>query len=176
MLRFVLATSFVLLAGCGGETTYLVRGPGCDSPDQCKGDRICVDHRCRYPGEAGQDGGARNDAGPRLDGGSDGGSDGGTPGDGTIGASCENERACDEGTPPFCLTEEGSFGLFTGGYCTTACDDSLECPAGSSCAFSLNQGSGMCVSGCRSDDDCRVDYICATETGVQGCVPPLLGP
>lgn len=72
--------------GCGDDDSS-----GCDSDDNCKGERICVDGKCVEPSEAGGRGGAElGSAGTEDGGGGSGGEngmDGGTAGSGETGGT-----------------------------------------------------------------------------------------
>jgi hypothetical protein len=67
--------------------------PGCGSDADCKGDRICVDGNCVYPGAAGGEGGSAGSAGEGGGSGGAGGSSAGAGGSGGV-TDAELEAAC----------------------------------------------------------------------------------
>jgi hypothetical protein len=90
------------------------------------------------------------------------GGDGGTGGTGTgvLGASCTSSDECGGGL--YC---EASL---PGGYCTTDCAGSADCPSGGQC-FSLVDATGeqyaVCLQSCASPSECRTSegYTCDVD-------------
>ena len=95
-----------------------------------------------------------------------GGDDVGGGGDAGLGEACEADADCGDGL--YCES-------FSGGYCTTDCNDAAsECPGGSTC-FDIgvdDEPYQICFQDCDVDGDCgRGGYICDAVGGVGSCIP-----
>ncbi len=160
-------TLIALIGGAGACTTlapleYPADAGGCQSDDACKGDRICDQGRCVYPGsvlDGGVDGGGQPDAG--LPDGSKPDAGGNPPGPGELGGRCEAAFSCvDPGA--ICIRD------LPDGYC--AIPGCRTCPSQGVCVLT-EQGEEICILGCSSSADCRVGYECVDTLGAFACLP-----
>lgn len=63
-----------------------------------------------------------------------------------VGARCESADDCDDR----CLADRGT-GNWPGGFCTTSCEASGDCPGAATCA---DVEGGVCLFRCEHDPDC----------------------
>jgi hypothetical protein len=83
-----------------------------------------------------------------------------------VGGACTLDDACSTG---FCIPDTDANGKptqWTDGYCSGDCANS-SCPEGRCLAMADN--SGLCVSTCTTDSDCRMGYVCTQA--VSACLP-----
>ncbi|MDP2345684.1 MAG: S8 family serine peptidase [Deltaproteobacteria bacterium] len=95
-----------------------------------------------------------------------GGDDVGGGGDAGLGDACAAPSDCGDGL--YCES-------FSGGYCTSDCNDSAsECPDGSTC-FDIgvdNEPYQICFRDCAVDADCgRAGYVCDVVADIGSCIP-----
>ncbi|MCD6498771.1 MAG: S8 family serine peptidase [Deltaproteobacteria bacterium] len=76
--------------------------------------------------------------------------------DGKIGSPCIESADCLNGTG-FCL---GSMMGFTNGYCTTSCNNDMDCGGDSNRCVLITEHGKFCYAGCSMDGDCRPSYVC----------------
>ena len=88
-------------------------------------------------------------------------------GSGLVGQTCADKSDCASG---YCLADiyRGESTGWVGGYCSELCTDASDCPQGSGC-HQLETGNSLCLSFCRTDRDCRENYLCDPEWKV--CLP-----
>lgn len=82
-----------------------------------------------------------------------------------VGAACITHADCDTGV---CLPDSDDL---PGGYCSQLDCGTGTCPAGSECVYAAASDVHVCLSTCRSNDDCRADYACQFARGHYSCVP-----
>ncbi len=93
--------------------------------------------------------------------------------DASVGDACTDDAMCPSGG--FCFAE--AFGGWPDGMCILfGCDatDGTGCPEGATCI--PGRRSGLCVSDCATDGDCRAGYRCADNAALAGtryCAPVL---
>ncbi len=77
-----------------------------------------------------------------------------------IAGACRADTDCETG---YCNTRPSN------GYCTLQCAGDEECPTGSRCISDLDSDGKrrkLCLKTCESDDGCRADQFCPTESKV----------
>ncbi len=139
-------------------TTTCASDSDCSTGSQCVTDNQGV-HRCLASCQTNQD--CRNGyacvADPTTSGAVCEPYGGGTGG---IGDPCTSVADCSGGTKATCTTDTGGY---PGGYCSTACASTDQCPSGSACVSS-NGGTGNCEKTCSADTDCRTGYTCQKDS------------
>src|SRR5580700_588329 len=90
-----------------------------------------------------------------------GGSTSGGSAGNSLGQSCDSDSSC--GDDLTCFTS------IPGGYCSTTCSGSADCPTGGSCATPIS-GEQICIVSCQPASGCgRAGYVCDPYCSV--CVP-----
>lgn len=100
--------------------------------------------------------------------------------DHTAGKGCKRDSDCPNGR---CVREIQVASMSEaratpGGYCTADCDSDFTCGKGAECSVGVGEDRGLCLSACRTQDDCREGYVCANATSsfgltVSGSCQPL---
>ncbi|AGP36600.1 hypothetical protein BE04_32925 [Sorangium cellulosum] len=82
------------------------------------------------------------------------------------GSACTEDSVC---SGEWCLSQ-AQYG-FPGGYCSGFCGDGIgECTGGGTCYIDPGDTTGICLTPCAADSDCRDGYICdADNTCWPGC-------
>lgn len=155
------APQVMCTSGCADVSSDAANCGRCGAA--CGSGQTCVNGGC-VNGSTGRDAGtAPVDTGPAP---VDAGGGGGPVIDPTRGpgAACTSDANCAGAT---CIPPQSGW---AGGYCSTTCTRSTQCGAGVCVATGAT--TGICLSVCRTNADCRSGYFCQPGTTVTGfCYP-----
>jgi Cys-rich repeat protein len=137
---------------CQNGTCVAAMASGCSANSDCPTGETCTNHGVCSGGSS---------RGPAA---------------GQIGASCSGNgfggggASCQQGPQPECL---GANRNFSGGYCSSSCQQGADCGSGNVCAHLLDQNGNaqpLCLESCSADSDCRPQYNCVTYGGQSFCL------